>query len=92
MGVKMVSTKKMVKVIKPISKHGILTIRSDPSGAIVTINDVIKSTPALFELRGRSLPYNIVIEKVGYDDYIQKVVIQAGANMEMNIALTKTEG
>jgi len=75
---------------KVINKHGILTIMSDPSDAMVTINDVIKSTPALFKLRSKVLPYEVMIEKAGYDDCIKKVLIQAGTNIEMSIILTKT--
>ena len=73
------------------NKFGTLIIRSDPSGAIVTIGDTNKLTPALFDLRGRTSPYDIIIEKIGYDDYINKVIVQSGAKIEMNITLCTTE-
>lgn len=72
------------------NKYGALIIRSDPPGAMVTINDVIKTTPAIFDLKGRTPPYSIMIEKLGYDDYIQKVVVSNGAKIEINAVLTKT--
>lgn len=72
-----------------VSKYGTLIIRSDPSDAIVIVNGIIKTTPALFDLRGKPLPYNVTIEKVGYDDYTQKVVVQSGSKIEISAILTK---
>lgn len=72
-----------------VSKYGTLIIRSNPSDAIVIIDDVIKTTPAVFDLKCKSLPYNITIEKVGYDDHIQKVVVQNGSKIEISAKLTK---
>lgn len=71
-------------------KIGTLIVRSDPSGATATIDDVSKMTPAVFDLKSKALPYNIKIEKVGYDDRIHKVVIQGDTQIEINIVLTET--
>lgn len=72
-------------------KIGTLIVRSDPSGATVKIDDIIKITPAVFDLKSKALPYDIKIEKVGYDDCIRKVFIQGDAQLEINIALTETK-
>ncbi len=71
-------------------KIGTLIVRSDPSGATATIDDVSKITPAVFDLKSKALPYNVKIEKVGYDDHIRKVVIQGDTQIEINITLTET--
>lgn len=74
------------------NKYGTLIIRSDPPDAMVTIDNIIKTTPAIFDLKGRTPPYNIIIEKLGYNDHIQKVVVPNGAKIEINAVLTKTNG
>lgn len=71
-------------------KSGTLIVRSNPSGATATIDDVSKITPAIFDLKSKALPYSVKIEKVGYDDNIHKVVIQSDTQIEINITLTKT--
>lgn len=71
-------------------KSGTLIVRSNPSYAIVTIDSISKTTPAVFDLKSKALPYNVKIEKVGYDDYIHKVIIQDNVQIEINIVLTKT--
>lgn len=72
-------------------KTGTLTVRSDPSGATVTIDDISKITPAIFDLKSKALPYDIIIEKAGYDDYIHKVIIRENAKIEINAVLNKTK-
>ena len=72
------------------SGTGILIVRSDPSDAAVIIGDRYKTTPAIFDLRSKEMPYDIVIEKAGYDDYIHKVVITKDAKIEINAILNKT--
>jgi len=71
-------------------KTGILTVRSDPSGATVTIDDMSKITPAIFDLKSKALPYNIIIEKAGYNDYTHKVIIREKTKIEINAILDKT--
>ena len=72
------------------SGTGTLIIRSDPSDATVTIGDKYKMTPAIFDLRSKDLPYDIIIEKAGYDDYVHKVIITKDAKIEINATLNKT--
>lgn len=73
------------------AKRGTLIVRSEPSGAIVIIDDASKTTPAVFDLRAKIQPYIIRIEKIGYDDYIRKVVIGEGSKIEIKTVLTRTE-
>lgn len=72
-------------------KSGTLIIRSDPSGAMVTIGDTSKITPAIFDLRSKTLSYNIIIEKTGYDDYFHKVTVPEDKKIEINAILDKTK-
>jgi len=71
-------------------KTGTLTVKSDPSGATVTIDDISMITPATFDLKSKALPYNVIIEKAGYDDYIHKAIIRENAKIEINAVLDKT--
>lgn len=70
-------------------KLGTLIVRSNPSGATATINDISKITPAVFDLKSKVLPYDIKIEKVGYNDHIHKAIVQYDTQIEINIVLTK---
>ncbi len=70
-------------------KIGTLIVRSNPSGATATIDDVSKITPAIFDLKSKALPYDVKIEKVGYNDHINKVIIQGDIQIEINIVLCK---
>lgn len=70
-------------------KIGILIVRSNPSGATATIDDVSKITPAVFDLKSKVAPYDIKIEKVGYNDDIHKVIVRDNAQIEINITLYK---
>lgn len=72
------------------SGTGTLIVRSDPPDAAVIIGDKYKTTPAIFDLRSKPAPYDIVIEKAGYDDYVQKVIIAKDAKIEINAILNKT--
>lgn len=72
------------------AKRGTLIVRSEPSNAIVIIDDDNKTSPAIFDLKVRAQPYNIRIEKVGYDDYINKIIIHEGSKIEIDAILTKT--
>ena len=72
------------------SGKGTLIIRSDPSDATVTIGDKYKMTPAIFDLRSKELPYDIIIERAGYDDYVDKVIITKDAKIEIKAILNKT--
>ncbi len=71
------------------NKHGSLIIRSEPSEALVTIDEVSKTTPAIFDLRSKPTHYIVRIEKVGYYDNIQKVVISPGSKIEISSILSK---
>lgn len=68
--------------------YGTLIIRSNPSGATVIIEGMSKTTPAIFDLKSRKLPYNITIKKVGYDKYTNSVIISTGAKIELDIRLS----
>lgn len=70
-------------------KSGTLIVRSDPSGATTTIGDAVKITPAIFDLKSKVVPYDVKIEKVGYNDHIHKVIIRDNAQIEINITLYK---
>ena len=72
------------------SGKGTLIIRSDPSDATVTIGDRSKVTPAIFDLRSKTLPYDIIIEKAGYDDNTHKVIIKKDSKIEIDAVLNKT--
>lgn len=72
-----------------IKKHGTLIVRSKPSRATVIVDGENRLTPVFFNLESRDLPYDIVIKKEGYIDYIQNVVIQNGEKIEINAILTK---
>lgn len=71
------------------NRHGTLIVRSEPSGTLVTIDDVSKTTPAIFDLRSKPTHYIVRIEKIGYYDNIQKVVILPGSKIEISIVMTK---
>lgn len=71
-------------------KLGTLIVRSNPSGATATIDNVSKITPVVFDLKCKVSPYSIKIEKVGYDDYIHKVIVRDDKQIKINIALIKT--
>lgn len=70
-------------------KYGSIMIRSNPSGAIVTIGDISKTTPAIFDLKTKPSAYSVKIEKAGYFDSMHKVVISGGAKIEINAVLTE---
>jgi len=70
-------------------KHGTLTVRSNPSGAIASVNNKSKMTPAMFDLIEKKLPYKVTIEMYGYEDYFQKVLIQRGSKIEISAVLTE---
>ena len=63
--------------------HGTLIVRSNPSGATIIVEGISKMSPAIFDLKGRVLPYNITIKKIGYDKYIKSVVISSGTKIEL---------
>lgn len=73
------------------AKRGTLIVKSEPSGAIVVINDESKTTPAIFDLKVKAQPYTIRIEKAGYDDSIRKAIILEGSKIEIGVILIKTE-
>lgn len=52
---------------KPVS------IKTVPSGASVTVDGIKKTSPAVFELKGRSDGYIVSAEKKGYEDGTDKV-------------------
>ena len=70
-------------------KYGTLIVRSKPSHAIVIVDGKNNITPVFFNLENRDLPYEIIIKKEGYIDYIQKIVIQSGEKIEINAELKK---
>ena len=70
-------------------KYGTLIVRSKPSHAIVIVDGKNNITPVFFDLENRDLPYDIIIKKEGYIDYIQKIVIQSGEKIEINAELKK---
>lgn len=72
-----------------IQKHGTLVVRSKPSRADAIVNGENRITPVFLKLENRDIPYDIVIKKEGYIDYIQKVTIQNGGKIEINAVLTK---
>jgi hypothetical protein len=70
-------------------RDGTIIVRTKPSGAIVTIEGESKTTPAIFEVEGRELPYDIHIKTDGYEDYIQKIVVPKGSEIRIDITSTK---
>lgn len=68
---------------------GTIIVRSNPSGAIVTIEGESKYTPALFDVESRELPYNITIIKDGYEDCIHKAIVSKGSVITVETILTK---
>lgn len=72
------------------AKQGTLIVKSHPSGATATIDNESKITPTIFGLRIRPLPYDVKIEKAGFDDYIHKVIIKNDVEIEIDVTLTKT--
>jgi len=72
-----------------VQKYGTLAIRSKPSRATVIVNGENRATPVFLKLENRDLPYDLVIKKEGYIDYIQKVAIQNGGKIEINAILQK---
>lgn len=68
---------------------GTIIVRTKPSGAIVTVEGESKTTPAIFDVEGRELSYNIDINMDGYEDHTQKVVVPKGSEIRVDIMLTK---
>jgi hypothetical protein len=69
--------------------NGTIIVRTKPSGAIVTLQGENKTTPAIFDVEGRELHYNVDIKMDGYEDYIQKIVVPKGSEIRIDITLTK---
>ena len=70
-------------------RDGTIIVRTKPSGAIVTVEGESKTTPAIFDVEGRELPYNIDIKMDGYEDHTQKIVVPKGSEIRINVTLTK---
>ena len=69
--------------------YGTIIVRTKPSGAIVTVEGESKTTPAIFDVEGRMLPYNIEIKMDGYEDHAQIVVVPKGSEIRIETILTK---
>lgn len=72
-----------------VIRDGTIIVRTKPSGAVVTVEGESKNTPAIFDVEGRKLPYNIEIKIDGYEDHTQKVVVPKGSEIRINVTLTK---
>lgn len=76
-------------------EYGTLIVRSVPPYATVIvdsfdkINSISKMTPAIFDLIGREKPYRVTVKMEGYEDSIQKILIQKGTEVKINVVLTK---
>jgi hypothetical protein len=70
-------------------RDGTIIVRTNPSGAIVTVEGESKTTPAIFVVEGRELPYDIHIKMDGYDGYTQIVVVPKESEIMIDIALAK---
>lgn len=68
---------------------GTIIVRTKPSGAIVTVEEESKTTPAIFDVEGRELHYDIHIKTDGYDGYTQRVVVPKGSEIRIETILTK---
>ena len=70
-------------------RDGTIIVRAKPSGAIVTVEGESKTTPAIFDVEGRELPYDVHIKMDGYDGYTQIVVVPKGSEIRIETILTK---
>lgn len=70
-------------------RHGTIIVRTNPSGAIVTVEKQSKNTPAIFDIEGRELPYDINIKMDGYDDYDHRVIVSKGSEIRIETTLIK---
>ena len=68
---------------------GTVIMRTKPSGAVVTIEGISRTTPAIFDIEGRVSPYNIEIKMDGYEDHVQKVVVPKGSEIRVDKKLCK---
>jgi len=73
-------------------RYGTIIVRTNPSCAIVTVDGESKNTPAIFDVEGRELPYDVNIKMDGYDDSTQRVIVPKGSEIRIEVTLTKMIG